>query len=213
MNRILFSCVALMVLSTAAFAVNAQGRPPAGVKRAVEKTTSPTVAPVVDVHEAFALGTGSERWSIDDPLPSSSVTFGGRNVSIADRMINASTTSDGEDQLLFPVSWYEPYQEQNPELKYVVVKYKNGKAASIMAEYQPDRVAMPKDQFEPYPDGKSYYSNVAVVRQNGQVYLKQVVSKGHEDGAGGFYVDMIIIYRVEDTTTPKSATAATTKRP
>ena len=210
MNRILISCFAIAVCIGAPFATNAQGRP-SGVKRAVEKTTTATpVEPVVDVHQEFALGTGSERWTIDDPQPQSNVSFAGRSVTLTDRMVNASTTSDGEAQLLFPVSWYEPYTSQNPELKYVVVKYRNGKADSIMAEYQPDRVSMPKDKFQPHPDGKTFYSDVAVVRQNGQVYLKQVISKGHEDGSGGFFVDMVIIYRVEDTT---AKTVTATRRP
>ncbi|HQR37199.1 MAG TPA: hypothetical protein PLF26_02265 [Blastocatellia bacterium] len=210
MKRILISCFAIAVCIGAPFATNAQGRSPSGVKRATDKAPAPAAQPVVDVHQAFALGTSSERWSIDDPQPSTSVTFAGRNVSLTDRMVNASTTSDGEAQLLFPVSWYEPYQSQNPELKYVVVKYRDGKAASIMAEYQPERVSLPKDQFQPHPDGKTFYSDVAVVRQNGHVYLKQVISKGHDDGNGGYYVDMIIIYEVEDTT---AKTATATRRP
>jgi hypothetical protein len=119
-------------------------------------------------------------------------------MAIADRQVNASDTADGDKQLLFPVSWFAPYQTEDPDLKYVVVKYKNGHACSIMAEYMPDRYALPRDKFQPHPDGKSFYCDMATVRQNGHAYFKQAISQGRDDGNGNLWVDMILMYCVED---------------
>jgi hypothetical protein len=170
-----------------------------------------TTQPVVDIRDTFALETSSEHWALEDPIPPGSVDFGGRKLSLDERQVGVSTSNDGEKQLLFPVSWFEAYQGQNPELKYVVIKYRDGRACSIMAEYQPDRVALPKANFKPHPDGKSFYSDVAVVRQAGHVYLKQVVSQGHDDGKGGLWVDMVVMYCLQDKTS--SANPASARQP
>lgn len=169
-------------------------------RRVADKNGVAVVKPaVIDVQATFSLSTASERWSLDDPLPVGQVSFGGKRLSLDDRLVNASQTNEGDAQLLFPVSWFEPYSSADPVLKYVVVKYRGGKATSIMAEYVADRFSMPRDSFQAHPDGRSFYSDVAIHRQDGQVYLKQMTSKGKDDGKGGLFVDMVMIYRVVDT--------------
>lgn len=152
----------------------------------------------VDIAKTFVVATQRERWSLEDRMPVDAVAFAGASLSLEERMVNISQSPDGMKQFLFPVSWFDKYQDSTPEIKYVVVKYKDGVACSIMAEYLPNRMAMPKADFQPYPDGRGYYSDVAVVRQGGHVYYKQVTSQGNADGKGGLYVDMLLMYCVED---------------
>lgn len=214
----LLSILVVSLCLAAPAGAGAQSRPGPQGRRVVDKEVKPAVVEakpviVVDIPSTFSLSTGSERWALDDPLPAQSVDFSGQRMSFTDRQVNASVSSDGADQLLFPVSWFPRYSDVNPDVKYVVVKYKDGKAYQIMAEYLPERQSMPKESFQLYPDGKSFYSNVSVVRQDGQVYLKQVTSKGVDDGKGGYYLDMLIIYRVEDKTPPPAAAAAPAAKP
>ena len=199
MKRILFLALAAHVAFAAPSLAGAQTR---GGKR-VDPKPAPAVAvpaPEVDIRSAFVLRTPAEHWALDDPMPASTVDFGGKKISLDDRQVNSSDNSDGEHQILYPVSWFEPYQSQNPDLKYVVVKYKDGKACSIMAEYLPNRVSMPRTSFQPHPDGKSFYSDVATVRQEGHIYFKQAISQGKDDGKGGLFVDMVVMYCQDDKT-------------
>jgi hypothetical protein len=199
MKRILFLALAAHLAFALPSLASAQTR---GGKRVDTRPApaAPAPAPEVDIHSAFALATPAERWALEDPMPASVVDFGGKKISLDDRQVNASDNSDGEHQLLFPVSWFEPYQSQNPDLKYVVVKYKDGKACSIMAEYLPNRLSMPRASFQPHPDGKSFYSDVSTVRQEGHIYYKQAISQGKDDGKGGLWVDMVVMYCMDDTT-------------
>lgn len=209
----LLSFLAVGVCLVIPAGVEAQSKANPKARRVADKDAVTVVKPdVIDVQATFSLSTGSEKWALNDALPVGAVEFGGKRVSLDDRLVNSSVTTDGEQQLLFPVSWFEPYGSTDPELKYVVVKYRDGKAASIMAEYQPDRVSLPRETFQAHPDGRTFYSDVAVHRQDGQVYLKQVTSKGKDDGKGGLYVDMVMIYRVTDTM-PVAVKPATGKRP
>jgi hypothetical protein len=192
--------------ATLAPAAAAQSRPAAPKPRPTAKAAAirpgePAKEPQpVDLRATFTLGTSTENWCLDDPIPTDSIEFGGRRMSLDERMVNVSRSSDGQTQYLFPVSWFEPYQSTSPDLKYVVVKYKDGKACSIMAEFLPNRVAMPRAEFQAHPDGRTYYSDVAVVRHGGSVYLKQAISQGKDDGKGGLWVDMILLYSTEDKT-------------
>jgi hypothetical protein len=204
MKRIL-----IVVLAVVACAPLAAARSKAPGQRARPAAKAPAARPEpsrerVDIHASFALATPSENWALEDPMPAGGIAFGGKRLSLDERMVNVSTSADGQHQYLFPVSWYAPYQGANPDLKYVVVKYKDGKTASIMAEYLPNRLSLPRADFQAHPDGRSFYSDVAVVRQDGRVYLKQAISNGKDDGKGGLYVDMLVFYVTED----KSASAA-----
>ncbi len=213
MKNGLLSFLAVSVCLAIPAGADAQSKPGPKARRVADNAAVDVVKPAtIDVQATFTLSTTSERWTLNDPLPAGNVDFGGKRLTFDDRMVNSSTTTDGEQQLLFPVSWFEPYSSTNPDIKYVVVKYRDGKAATIMAEYVADRVSMPREAFQPYPDGRSFYSDVAVYRQDGQVYLKQVTSKGKDDGKGGLYVDMVMIYRVQDTMPAPAATKATTAR-
>lgn len=172
-------------------------------KQPAQKPSAPVrqasaVEPEVDLRETFSLGTNAERWVLDDPMPTSRVRFGDRMLSLDDRQINAVKIAENEDQYLYPISWFEPYQTANPDLKYVVIKSKEGRISSIMAEYLPEHVSMPSEGFEPYTDGKSLYKDVAVVRKDGFLYLKQVVSSGKKDPSGKLYIDMAIIYKIKE---------------
>jgi len=204
MKRILFLALAAHMAFALPSLTSAQTR---GGRRAEPKPAPAAPVPVaeVEIRTAFALATPAEHWALEDPMPANVVDFGGKKLSLDDRQVNASDNADGEHQLLFPVSWFEPYQDQNPDLKYVVVKYKNGKACSIMAEYLPNRISMPRATFQAHPDGKSYYSDVATVRQEGHVYYKQAISQGKDDGKGGLWVDMIVMYCMEDKTSKPTA--------
>jgi hypothetical protein len=198
MKRIAVPLAALGLVLAFAFTAYPQARPgrPAA-ESAAQKAPEP-----VDLRESFSLATSSERWTIEDPMPSNDVAFATRRISLEERKASPSDTSDGMKQLLFPVSWFEAYQGQETDIKYVVVKYKDGKACSIMAEYLPERMSLPKESFEKHPDGRTFYQNAAVVRQNGQVYLKQLISQGREDGKGGLWIDMVFIYCTPDKTAP-----------
>lgn len=199
MKRILLLVVAVHLTVLAPSLARAQSRP---ARHETTKGAAPTQQ-ITNIHDTFGLATPEERWSLDDALPNGAVDFAGKKLSLDDRKVNVSTNPDGERQLLYPVSWYEPYKGQNPDLKYVVVKYRDGKARQIMAEYLPNRVSMPKASFQPHPDGKSFYSDVSTVRQEGQLYFKQAISQGREDGKGGLWVDMVVMYSMEDTPAPK----------
>ncbi|MCC6745958.1 MAG: hypothetical protein IT175_19000 [Acidobacteria bacterium] len=213
MRNGILSFFAVSVCLAVSAGANAQSKSGATARRVADKPAVSVVKPaVIDVKTTFSLSTPSENWSLDDPMPVGQVQFGTQRLSLDDRMINSSLTPDGENQLLFPVSWFEPYGSADPILKYVVVKYKNGKATSIMAEYVEGRFSMPRESFQAHPDGHSFYADVAVHRQDGQVYLKQMTSKGKEDGRGGLYVDMVMIYRVVDTTPVVPEKPATTKK-
>src|SRR5437016_2387343 len=64
------------------------GRPPvkpAPVATAVAAVTP--AAPAGDFKETFAISTTLEKWALDDPTPTGSVTVGGKPVSIADRQV------------------------------------------------------------------------------------------------------------------------------
>jgi hypothetical protein len=123
---------------------------------------------------------------------------------LADRQVNDSSIGETERQVFFPVSWFEPYQAQNPDIKYVVVKYRGGKAYTIMAEYLPERLAFPRAEFKQHPDGKTFYKDLATLRQGGKFYMKQAFSNGVEDGKGNLWVTMVMVYVVpEDAGTRK----------
>jgi hypothetical protein len=205
-KRILVLVAAVHVALLAPCLAPAQS-PPA--KRAPAPAAAPPAEALVDIRDAFGLVTPRERWSLEDAMPNGSVDFGGKAVTFADRKVVVSAYSDGDPQLFYPVSWYEPYRGQSLDLKYVVVRYKGGKACSITAEYLPDRVSMPKESFQPHPDGKSFYSDVSTVRQNGHVYYKQAISGGREDGKGGLWVDMLVMSCAEDAAPAPKATAST----
>ena len=203
MKRILVWVLAVTVLGATAFA---QSRPGPQRQRPAPKAEPVKAPDPVDIRATFALVTPSEQWALEDPMPAGSVKFGDRQLTFDERMVNISTNADGQQQYLFPVSWFEPYQGSNPDIKYVVVKYKAGRACSIMAEYLPNRLAMPRSEFQAHPDGRTFYSDVAIVRQSGHVYLKQAISQGKDDGRGGLWVDMMLIYCTEDK-------AAVTRKP
>jgi hypothetical protein len=194
MKRTLVLFVAVFLALVAPSAGTAQTR---SVKRPVTARPEPVPDPVV-IRDAFALTTPNERWSLDDPIPSASVLVAGKTVTLTDRLANKSVSPDGETQILYPVSWYQPYEGKNPDIKYVVVRYKAGRACSVMAEYLPNRVAMPKASFQAHPDGHSYYSDVETVRQDGRAFYKQAISSGRSDGKGGLFVDMMVMYAVDD---------------
>lgn len=176
-------------------ASRAVGRPAAA---APAKAAAPQPEPV-DVAEVFAVATAAERWALEDAMPNGVVAFAGERLSFADRLVNATNSVTGERQLLFPVSWFERYQETGPDLKFVVVRYRNGRACQIVAEYLPQRLSIPREQFVRHPDGKSYYSDLSVARQDGRVYMKQAISQGADDGKGGLWVDTVVIYCTEQT--------------
>ena len=213
MKNGLLSFLAVSVCLAIPAGAAAQSKTEPKARRVADKDAVAVVKPaVIDVRATFSLSTNTERWTLNDPLPTGNVEFGGKRLTFDDRQVNSSMTTDGEQQLLFPVSWFEPYGSADPEIKYVVVKYRDGKAATIMAEYVADRVSLPRESFQAHPDGRTFYSDVAVYRQDGQVYLKQVTSKGKDDGKGGLFVDMIMIYRVQDTM-PAPTVAAGKKKP
>lgn len=164
-----------------------------GARHVAGKTNAAT-AEAVNIRDAFGFETPAERWSLEDPLPVERISFSGKPLTFAERQINASVSAQGERQLMFPISWFAGYEGQQSDLKYVVIRYRDGKACSILAEYQPNRVALPKEEFQRHPDGTSFYSDVATVRQNGLVYYKQAISKGVADGKGGLYVDSMLMY-------------------
>jgi hypothetical protein len=195
MKRILPWVIIATVLVPASSAL---ARPQAQRQRPAPKAEPVKAPDPVDIRATFGLTTPSEQWALEDPMPERSVKFGDKQISIDERMVNVSASSDGQRQYLFPVSWFEPYQSTNPDIKYVVVKYKNGRACSIMAEYLPNRLALPKAEFQAHPDGKTYYSDVAIVRHEGHLYLKQAISQGKDDGRGGLWVDMMVMYCTED---------------
>src|SRR6186997_2234357 len=122
MKRILIWLIAVTVIAPAALA---QSRQPAQKPRPAAKAEAVKAPEPVDIRSTFTLATQSEQWALEDPMPVGSVKFGDRNLSIGERMVNVSTSSDGQQQYLFPVSWFEPYQAANPDIKYVVVKYKD----------------------------------------------------------------------------------------
>lgn len=207
------SFFAVSVCLVVSVGANAQAKSGPTARRVADKPAVAVVKPaVIDVQATFSLSTSSERWSLNDPMPVGQVPFGGKSLSFDDRLVGASMTTEGEHQLLFPVSWFEPYGSADPAIKYVVVKYRDGKASSIMAEYVPDRVSMPRETFQAHPDGRTFYSDVAVHRQDGQVYLKQMTSKGKDDGKGGLYVDMVMIYRITDTAPPAAPAKGVTAK-
>lgn len=211
MKRILISLIAISVITPAAAALP---RPPAQRQRTAPKADVVKAPDPVDIRSTFALATQSEQWALEDPMPVGTVKFGDRQISIDERMINVSTSTDGQQQYLFPISWFEPYQTANPDIKYVVVKYKDGRACSIMVEYLPKRLALPKADFQAHPDGRTFYSDVAIARQAGRVYLKQAISQGGDDGRGGLWVDMMVMYCTEDrSATTKAAAKPAVRRP
>lgn len=209
MKNGLLSFLAVSVCLAVPLGVDAQSKTAPKARRVADKDVVTVVKPeAVDVRATFSLATSSEKWALNDPVPVGNVDFAGKRLTFDDRLVNSSMTTDGEQQLLFPVSWFEPYGSADPDIKYVVVKYRDGKAASIMAEYVADRVSLPRESFQAHPDGRTFYSDVAVYRQDGQVYLKQVTSKGKDDGKGGLFVDVVMIYRVQDTAPAVKATTA-----
>lgn len=177
------------------------------IRRDGPRSTVPKGSEHVEIRDTFALVTPFERWSLEDPLPTTGVVFDGKALTADQRRVNKSVASDGDDQWLFPVSWYEPYAGQPPSIKYVVVKYKAGKACNVMAEYLPQTYALPKADFAAHPDGKSFYCDMAIARQNGLMYLKQAISTGKDDGHDRYWVDFVVLYCIPD------ATALPTKRP
>jgi hypothetical protein len=193
MKRNVFSLLLLMGVA-AAPAVDGSAQTRAARSARVAKTAATAAAPApVDVSSVFSVATGAERWAIEEPMPSKTVAFGGAALTLADRQVGVSTGSEGGYQLLFPVSWYPRYQEANPELKYVVVRYRDGRAILIIAEYNADRVSLPKEKFQRHPDGKTWYADLELVRQNGHVYAKQAISHGRPDGKGGLWVETIML--------------------
>jgi hypothetical protein len=204
MKRILIWLIAITALAPIA---SAQSRQPAQRPRPAPKAEQVKAPDPVDIRATFALATQSEQWALEDPMPVGTVKFGDRQISIDERKVNVSTSSDGQQQYLFPISWFEPYQTANPDIKYVVVKYKEGRACSIMVEYLPKRVALPRAEFQAHPDGKTFYSDVAIVRHEGHVYLKQAISQGGDDGKGGLWVDMMLMYCTEDRSAAVKADA------
>jgi hypothetical protein len=204
MNRVLIlAAVAHVTLLVPSFA-SAQSRP---VRREPAKADAP-IQEVVDISDTFGVGTPAERWSLDDAIPVGAVDFDGKKVTLDARKVKTSTGADGERQLLYPVSWYEAYEGQNPDIKYVVVKYKHGKAFMIMVEYLPNRVSMPKASFQRHPDGQSYYCDLSTARQEGQAYFKQAISQGRDDGNGGFWVDTVVMYSTVDAAAPTKSNVA-----
>lgn len=199
MQRCIALAVASLFVACATVFADSQVK---SVRREPAKPASPKPPEHVEIKDTFVLATPFERWALDDPEPSADVQFGGKSLPLESRQITKSLTDDGADQYFFPVGWYEAYSSQPPSLKYVVVKYKNGKTCQVMAEYQPQSYVLPKADFEPHPDGKTFYSNIAVARQDGQIYLKQAISQGRDDGHDGLYVDMLVMYCVPDTTAP-----------
>ena len=176
-------------------------------------TQSSTVAPpAVPVAEAFSISTSSEKWALDDPVPIDTVQFGGKKITYQERQVTATVAPGGERQLVFPVSWYGPYQGIQGDLKFIVVRYDNKRARTIMAEYERDRLSMPKSDFKYDASGKRYYRDISFVRQGGMMYIKQALSSGTEDGKGNYWVDAIVMYSVDDPT-PAAATTTTKKKP
>ena len=170
------------------------GRAPRTTRVEVKAATTATPPPApVDVATVFAVSTGAERWAIDEPMPSAATALDGSPVTLADRQVGISTGADGGYQLLFPVSWYSAYEGKNPELKYVVVRYRDGRACLIVAEYNAERVSMPRARFQAHPDGKSWYADLETVRQDGRLYTKQAVSAGKSDGKGGLWIESVML--------------------
>lgn len=212
MNRLKRTAViALFVSLSTTYSVGASTPSPAQKAKPTPSTASQPQQPDVDIATTFSIETSFEHWALLDPMPTQDVSVGTHRYSLSDRLVNTSETGDGLTQLLFPVSWFEPYQEKNPEIKYVVVKYKEGKACFIMAEYQPERFSLPKDGFEQHPDGKTVYKDLMVFRKDNNIYLKQAISKGEEDGRGGYWVDTMLIYFVERAPAKSTQTAPQAK--
>lgn len=207
-RQITFLLAAGIVLTTSS-ATDAQVRGSKNARPVAARSAAPAPAPEpVDVRTVFNVATTSESWSIDDALPRASVPFSGRQVSLEERQVNASKGLAGDEQLLFPISWHPAYAEADPHLKYVVVRYHDGRAHYIIAEYMPEKFSLPRDQFQLHPDGKTYYADLAFARQDGKLYSKQAISQGKGDGRGGLFVDTIILSCTEDTKaiSQKSAT-------
>jgi hypothetical protein len=173
---------------------------PSGVIAQVRGSAKPAAPPQeVNINEVFAISTPSERWTLGDPQPSGSVSFAGKSLTFEERMIAESKTGTGGTQLLFPVAWFEPYQANNPELRYVIVKYDAGKATTVIAEYQRQRFALPRDGFNPTADGKSFYKDLNFVVKGDRAFVKQAISRGEEDGKGNLWIDSVLIYSAAHT--------------
>ena len=202
MNRALVSLLIIVCICSVTVDSFAQSRrrsaPPQSKTTAVRAAETVEPEPEVDIPSVFSISTTAENWTIDQPVSKVSCRFDNASMPFDQRQVNIVPIGENENQYLFPVSWFEPYQGKDPALKYVVVKTKNGQIYSIMAEFLPKRFSLPSEGFEPYTDGKSLYKDVAVYRKDGSVYLKQAVTSGEQDGQGGYYVDIMVIYKLKE---------------
>ena len=111
MKRIAVPLAALGLVMAFAFAAYPQARnAQAPAAAAAQKAPEP-----VDLAVQFSIATNAERWTIEDPMPTTDVAFGSKRMPLAERMTNPSDTSDGMKQLVYPVSWFEPYMGQSPD--------------------------------------------------------------------------------------------------
>src|SRR5690242_14456481 len=104
MKRMFLLVVALHVALVSPGMAAAQSKPVKRVSARPESAPDPVV-----ISDAFALATQNERWSLDEPSPAATVRFAGKAVTLDERKVNSSVSANGERQILFPVSWYEPY--------------------------------------------------------------------------------------------------------
>jgi hypothetical protein len=199
--------VAALLFASAAAPAAAQQATRAASKAAPTATVS-APAPVV-VAEVFAVATGKEKWTLGDPVPGQTVLFSGRPMTLEERQINVSDSGSGERQFVYPINWYGPYSSADSDLRLVVVRYDATGARTIIADYMPERVAMPKADFTFDPAGKQYYRNLSFHSQDGLMYVKQAISSGKADAAGNLWVDRLVVYSVDQ---PPAQSAPAAKR-
>jgi hypothetical protein len=196
----------VLLAATAAVPTSARQAARVGAKaapRAAAAAPAPIAPPPpVAIAQVFTVTTGQEKWTLDDPIPGQTILFAGRPMTLEERQVNASTSRTGETQMVFPISWHAAYASARSEVKLVVVRFDAKVARSIVAEYEPDRVSMPRADFTYDEAGKQYYRTLSYETQNGKSYVKQALSSGRTDAAGNLWVDRLVLYSVD---TPPAA--------